>query len=103
MTGRVNAYVYVTSKDGVERAWLAPGDALPTWATVDSRLIEDRDAATEPSAPVSPGGEPPRAGKGSGLTAWQEYAASVGVAYDSEMSRDDIIAAVDASTQSSEG
>lgn len=97
MTARVNCHVYVTSKDGAKQAWLAPGDALPDWATVDPSLLEDEAAAADPPPPAPQGGEPPRSGKGSGLGAWQQYAASVGVAYDSEMSRDDIIAAIDSS------
>ncbi|MBT2467852.1 hypothetical protein J7E97_08185 [Streptomyces sp. ISL-66] len=101
MTGRVNCHVYVTSKDGTKQAWLAPGDALPGWATIDSNLLEGESTETEPPAPQ--GGEPPRSGKGSGLAAWQEYAASLGVAYDAEMSRDDVITAVDAAASTSEG
>jgi hypothetical protein len=96
VTRRVNCHVHVTSKDGAERAWLAPGDALPAWAAVDSNLLDT--AAGESSVPEPRSGEPPRAGKGSGLGAWQQYAASAGVAYGAEMSRDDIIAAVDASS-----
>jgi hypothetical protein len=40
---------------------------------------------------------PPRAGKGSGRDEWAAYAAAVGVVVDDDMSRDDIIDAVDSS------
>lgn len=41
------------------------------------------------------GGEPPRAGKGSGRGEWAAYAASLGIEVDPAATRDDIIAAVD--------
>jgi hypothetical protein len=39
--------------------------------------------------------EPPRGGAGSGVDAWRDYATKTGVEFDDDMSRDDIIAAVD--------
>ncbi|MFE3657274.1 hypothetical protein [Streptomyces sp. NPDC059165] len=104
MTRRVTGHVHVTSKDGTRRSWLAPGDEVPPWASVDDRLVE---GAAEKSAPSRTGSsssgevsEPPRAGKGSGLDAWQRYADSRGIGYDAEMSRDDVIAVVDAANSS---
>ncbi|MFE0039436.1 hypothetical protein [Streptomyces sp. NPDC059015] len=100
MTRRVTGHVYVTSKDGTRQSWLTPGDEVPSWARVDDRLIEgagDKQApSTAGSSTAGEVTEPPRAGKGSGLEAWQRYADSRGIGYDSGMSRDDIIAAVDA-------
>lgn len=43
----------------------------------------------------SESGEPPRSGKGSGVEAWREYAASLGIEVPGDASRDDIIAVVD--------
>lgn len=40
--------------------------------------------------------EPPRKGRGSSLEAWQGHADALGIEYDNDASRDDIIAAVDA-------
>lgn len=40
--------------------------------------------------------EPPRGGAGSGVDAWREYGISQGVAVSDGMTRDDVIAAVDA-------
>lgn len=51
---------------------------------------EDGDGAQVP--------EPPRAGKGSGTQAWQDYADLLGIEYDEDASRDDLIALVDAAT-----
>ncbi|MEW2578348.1 hypothetical protein [Streptomyces syringium] len=94
MGARVSAHVYVTSKDGVQRTWLAPGDAVPSWATVDNpNVVEAADAGD--SSPVSLS-EPSRSGPGSGKAAWAAFADAHGVATDSEMSRDDIIAACEA-------
>lgn len=106
MTRRVTAHVYVTAKDGSHRGWLQPGDEVPSWASVDDRLLEGAADASSPQGSSVQGAaaEPPRSGKGSGVEAWQRYADAQGVGYDSEMSRDDIIAAVDAAnTPSSEG
>jgi len=84
--------VYVTDGEGNRHAFRA-GDEVPDWAAermVD--VIDDRPAA----APPSDGGEPKRAGKGSGRDAWHAYAESIGLDVPDDASRDDIIAAVDA-------
>jgi hypothetical protein len=101
VTGRVTAHVYVTAKDGSRRGWLQPGDEVPGWARVDERLLESGDSVESSQGPAGASGqgpltEPPRSGKGSGAEAWQRYAQARGVQTDSDMSRDDIIAAVDA-------
>ncbi|MFJ9979696.1 hypothetical protein [Streptomyces cyaneofuscatus] len=59
---------------------------------------------TDPGDLKQPGGgtppteveAPPRSGKGSGIDAWQAFAHEHGVGTDSDMSRDDIIAACEA-------
>lgn len=43
--------------------------------------------------------EPPRGGAGSGVEAWRKFASSEGVAVNDDMTRDDIIAAVDAAKE----
>jgi hypothetical protein len=96
MSRRLIAYVHV---DGVA---YGPGDTVPP--RVAKRIGDhawtdaDQDGAGE--APVSdPGGDveaPPRSGRGSGIEAWQAFAEKHGVGTDSDMTRDDIIAAAEA-------
>ena|SRR6187455_1653818 len=59
----------------------------------DSELAKraaEREAAEAAEIP-----EPPRGGSGSGVDAWRDYATKTGVEFDGDMSRDDIITAVD--------
>lgn len=59
----------------------------------DSELAKraaEREAAEAAKVP-----EPPRGGAGSGVDAWRDYATQTGVEFDDDMSRDEIIAAVD--------
>jgi hypothetical protein len=57
----------------------------------------DLDEATEASEPEAEPEDqaPPRAGKGSGRDEWAAYAESVGLDVDDDMTRDEIIAAVE--------
>jgi hypothetical protein len=110
VTARSAVHVHVVSKDGTKRQWLAPGDEVPSWARLDDRNLQgERDSAKSPmqeSQQVSGGDvpEPSRSGRGSGLEAWRVFAESRGVATDSDMSRDDIIAACErAGVVSTEG
>ena len=95
MTARSAVHVHVTSKDGTKRAWLQPGDEVPSWARLDKRNLqqatEDTGSGTAASSDGVP--QPARAGKGSGIDAWRAFAESKGVGVDSGMSRDDIVAA----------
>lgn len=109
MTARSAVHVYVVSKDGTRRKWLAPGDDVPDWARLDDRNLEgaaDESAAAlgAPNAGSEQVVEPSRSGKGSGVEAWRTFAESRGVGVDSDMSRDDIIAACEqAGVLASEG
>lgn len=55
-----------------------------------AKRAREREAA---EAAVVP--EPPRGGTGSGVDVWREYATRIGVEFDEDASRDDIVAAVD--------
>jgi hypothetical protein len=109
VTARSAVHVYAVSKDGTKRQWLAPGDEVPSWARLDERNLqggagggEASDSAQRPpGANVS---EPSRSGRGSSIDAWRSFAERKGVSVDSDMSRDDIIAACEqAGAVSSEG
>ena len=56
--------------------------------------IADADAAVEDDIEANPF-RPPTSGRGSGRDAWASYAALLGFEVDDDMSRDDIIAALD--------
>lgn len=70
--------------------------------------LKDPEPPKEPEPPSNPAGdgtgddpkdaieEPPRAGRGSSLEAWQGYADALGIEYANDATRDDIVAAVDA-------
>lgn len=76
---------------------LLEGEEIPDWADglIGDHLIE---GAESQDGGVS-GGQPPRAGKGSGLEAWQKFADDNQISYPEGASRDEIIAAVDAHDQ----
>lgn len=61
-------------------------------ATVDSEHTE----TPEGEQPTEGDDAPPRSGAGSGVGAWAKHARALGVPVTDHMSRDDIIAAVDA-------
>lgn len=60
----------------------------------DGSLVEVEDG--EPIASVPVATEPPRGGAGSGVDVWREYATGQGVGVSEDMTRDDVMAAVDA-------
>jgi hypothetical protein len=63
------------------------GESGPeTVGFTDPRADRDRSGAVE---------APPRSGRGSGIDAWRQFAEQNGVDTDDEMSRDDVIAAVE--------
>ncbi|MFJ9740819.1 hypothetical protein [Streptomyces sp. NPDC101166] len=108
MTARSAAHVYVTSKDGTRRAWLRPGDEVPSWAQLDERNVQGASSTgiEDSPSPETSGEvpEPARSGRGSGADAWRAFAESKGVTVDSGMTRDEIIAACEqASVVSPEG
>ena len=61
-----------------------------------AKLADLPPAGDDPSTPPGDGGAPPRSGAGSGRDAWAAYAAAQGVQVDDDMSRDQIIEAVEA-------
>lgn len=110
MARRLNAFVMVDGE------WYGPDSEVP--ADVAKRIgahawtDSDQDGGelaevgfVDPSAQQSPtptgagGGAveaPPRSGRGSGIEAWRTFAEQNGVGTDSDMSREDIIAACEA-------
>lgn len=72
---------------------LLKGEDVPDWAKdqVGDHLIDGSSDSFDDS------GLPPKAGRGSGLEAWQKYADDNGITYAEGATRDDIIAAVEAS------
>lgn len=108
MTARSAVHVHVVSKDGTRRQWLAPGDEVPSWARLDDRNLQAGGVAQSAPESIWQAGsgvpEPSRSGRGSSLDAWRSFAEGKGVGVDSDMSRDDIIAACEqASVVSAEG
>lgn len=76
---------------------LREGTEVPEWAEdlVGDHLFDAEDDFPEPAGPT----EPPRAGRGSGVEAWTEYAEGLDIEVPEGASRDDVIALVDASKQ----
>lgn len=95
MSGRrLIAYVHV---DGVP---YGPGDKVPPAVAkkIGDHAWTDADEVPAQDAEGS-GGDveaPPRSGRGSGVDAWLAFAEQHGVGTDSDMSRDDVIAACEA-------
>jgi hypothetical protein len=67
---------------------------VPGQPDPDAQLAEQSQAAA--ANEDGPGGEPPRAGRGSGLEAWTDYAVGLGIDVPDDASRDDVIELVDA-------
>jgi hypothetical protein len=102
---RLNAYVTVDGQ------WYGPDDEVP--ADVANRIgahawDDDggQDDGGEPAdvgfddsgaqqSPTGAGEAPPRSGRGSGIDAWRRFAEQNGVGIDSDMSREEIIAAAE--------
>lgn len=76
----------------------APSEAAAKTAAPvsEGEPAEEEDEAEEEPAEVEPTA-PPMGGPGSGRDAWADYAASVGVEVTDDMTRDDIVEAVDRS------
>lgn len=72
------------------------------WAAPESKKIRDGLAdgsLVDIDAPDPTASEPPRSGAGSGVEAWRHYATTQGVDVTDDMSRTDVMAAVDASRE----
>lgn len=100
---KLNGFVHVRTEDG-RMVVFGPDDRVPDWALaqMDDGCFGAAPARVETSASDTRSGttppqrdEPPRAGKGSSRQAWADYAAWLGIAVTDDMTRDDIIAAVD--------
>lgn len=106
MASQLNTYVHVHGPDG--SVAFGPGDDVPAWARKQITRDDvwgDADKATPTDADEPDTGdssdvpaEPPRAGAGSGIDAWRDFAShpDVDLDVDPDASRDDIIAAWDA-------
>lgn len=98
MTRRLIAYVHV---DGVA---YGPDDKVPAKVAerIGAHAWADADEPAEAPTPTGGGdgskGEapPPRTGRGSGIEAWLAFAEQHDVDTDSDMTRDDVIAACEA-------
>jgi hypothetical protein len=80
-------------KDGVTQTFM-PGDVVPEWAATlitNPNVLAVDDVEGEPSG--SSDSPPPRAGKGSGLQPWADYATANGVEFEDGAGRDEIVAA----------
>lgn len=102
----VTVHVHVDGETHIfEAGCVPPGWACAqisnpdVWSDVDgsgsgTEQASPVDITSDPDGDV--GGVPPRHGAGSGRDAWAAYAAANGVAVDEDMSRADIIDAVEA-------
>jgi hypothetical protein len=68
-------------------------EAVSTPPDPEAQLAEQSQAAA--ANEDGPGGEPPRAGRGSGVEAWTEYAVGLGIDVPEGASRDEVIELVD--------
>lgn len=81
---------------------LLKGQTVPDWAEdqVGDHLLEAKASSGGKSGSSGSGqgggGEPPRAGRGSGLEAWTAYAETLEIEVPDGASRDDVIELVDA-------
>lgn len=102
MTRRLNTYVHVGGNA------YGPDDDVPpevaerigdhAWQSDDDQGDAEPPVGFEEPAARKPAdtAAPPRSGRGSGLEAWRTFAEQHGVGTDSDMSREDIIAACEA-------
>jgi len=122
MVKQLKRVVILTNPETRQAETFRPGESVPGWARKaitnpaaweTSDTEDDQADEPEPEEPETPandgedGGsdsdgeeealpQPARAGRGSSLEAWQAYADARGIEYANDATRDDIIAAVDA-------
>ncbi|MFF9088648.1 hypothetical protein ACF1BE_19890 [Streptomyces sp. NPDC014991] len=101
MARRLRGFVHVDGK------WFGPDTEVPAdtakrigdhaWET-DADSSDDGEPGPVGYTDPGTGGDeaPPRAGRGSGIDAWRKFAEQRGVEYDTNASREDIIAACEA-------
>lgn len=101
MARRLNTFVHV-HVDGVSTAY-GPGDDVPGAVAdlITNTDVWDEDPAAAPPATgedlAKPSGIPPKSGKGSDLAAWRAYADANGFETDDDVTREEIIAGLEAS------
>jgi hypothetical protein len=106
VSGSVNraelAAAYAAATDEAVRANLAAAGAENGMYVEGDKLVDpsvpeepEPEAEPEPEPEAEEVTEPPRSGAGSGRDAWVAYAGTQGVEVTDDMTRDDIIAAVE--------
>jgi hypothetical protein len=90
MEQQLPSVIEVTDEDGAVH-WTSPHSEL-------AKQVAESEQAKAEELP-----EPPRGGPGSGVEAWREYAAQTGVEINDDMTRDDIVAAVDLAKEEADG
>jgi hypothetical protein len=124
MTRKLATHVHVNDEHGVSHVF-GPDDELPAWAVeaitnpkawagdepaqadgaeTGTAAVPPAPAGQEPPAPpagpaqpvATAAAVPPRAGAGSSLAAWQEYAATLAFDHSGAKNRDELIAQLDA-------
>ena len=97
------AYAAATDDEvraNLEAAGVEQGMYVEDGKLVDPSVPPESDVEDEePAEAEAESGEPPRGGPGSGIDAWTAYAESLGVEVTDDMTRDDIVAAVDANKE----
>ena len=122
MTRRLVARVTLEDPDTRQHVSFGPGGEVPEWAAAlitnplawsegeqptevpvtevddgaEAPVDSERTETPEGEQPTEGDDAPPRSGAGSGVGAWAKYARTLGLTVTDDMSRDDIIAAVDA-------
>lgn len=97
-------YVYVVDPDG-HSCGFGSADDVPDWAaeqiTNPAAWADDSATADDGETPATPAadGAPPKAGSGSGLAEWADYARSLGIDVPESASRGDVITLVEAHEQ----
>jgi len=91
MATRVTRTVHLTHPTQGSPVILHPGDEVPAWAI--GRITRPGFLADDTTGPVTvqvvP--EPPRAGKGSGIQAWRDYADHLGLTFPESSTREELI------------
>lgn len=90
MEQQLPSVIEVTDEDGAVH-WTSPYSELA------------KHVAEAEQAKVSELPEPPRGEAGSAVEVWREYATQIGVQFGDDMTRDDIIAAVDLAREEADG
>ncbi|WP_405375981.1 MULTISPECIES: hypothetical protein [unclassified Microbacterium] len=113
MARRLNTYVHV-HVDGISQVY-GPEDKIPgavaalitnpaVWEGADAEEVDDADKVPAPqepeevpaeAAPADAAKIPPKSGRGSGVPAWRDYADRNGFEMDDDVTREEIISALE--------